>query len=127
MLDYKKYLENKTVPQLKQIIKEYKLDNIINISKRRKNDLMEDIMKHTTLKKSGIYRNNENLLFVKQKQNVENNFNQNEIEILKRLSINKNIVDDYEINKKEKNDDYTNAYKEYRKAFNDYRIFKLGH
>lgn len=136
MIDYKNYLDNNTVRQLKDIVRKYKLTGIIKLSKVRKDYLINELLKHTTLKKSGIYRNEEvtnNISIYKEKKVDDNKFNEEEMEILRRISKHKLILDKVKnIDIDNDNDIISNedeeikiAYVEYKKALYDYKKFKL--
>lgn len=87
MLDYKKYLQKLTVNEIKDIIKKYKLHTKIVMSGRKKDELIQDLMMHTTLKKSGIFLNQEQKdLTVDKKKHNKNIYNEFELEIVRRMA-----------------------------------------
>lgn len=55
MIDYKKYLENHTKVQLAELVKKYNLHTkIVNISKKKKENVINEIMQHTELENEKI-------------------------------------------------------------------------
>jgi len=152
-MDYKKYLQKHTKVQLGDIVKKYKLHTkIVYISKKKKEDVINEIMQHTELKKTGIYLK-ESLVIEPEKKKHTKLINEQEREIVQRMGRARGYIDklEEELNhlkyedtyfivgregmhpRKNKDEDKIKDTEEQikkhkedlKKAFEDYRKFKL--
>lgn len=86
MSDYKEYLRKHTIKELKEnIIKPYRLHTVFTISDKTKDQLIENIIKHTELKKTGIYLKNTIDAINKDKKKHNKTINELERDIVRRI------------------------------------------